>query len=254
MSNMPLRAIIIDDEQDSIDSIESIVNEFCINVEIVCKTTNPALGIREIIEKKPQLVFLDVEMPHMNGFELLKSIPNRNFEVIFVTAYNHYAIEAFKVTAIDYILKPINIVELVNAVNRVVQKFESQLSFNSNYQELFNKIDELQKRRITFTTRHGTEFVYPDEIVKVEASGSYSEIYFLGRNTIVVSKNLKELEELLDNKYFFRSHKSHLINVMQIKKYSLQLNSVIELNDGSKVVLSRRKKEEFLKKVSEALN
>ncbi|MCK4662165.1 MAG: response regulator transcription factor [Bacteroidales bacterium] len=250
MDDIILKTVIIDDEQDAVKAIELIVSEYCPNIKIVGKASSAAEGIKEITGKKPDLVFLDIEMPHMNGFQLLESISDKKFEVIFITAYNHYAIKAFKVCAIDYILKPINIVELVNSVNKVVQLYEKQIVRDDKYELLLKNLKFIQKKRIALPTGDGTEFIDAENIIKIEAEGSYSKVYFVDRKAILVSKNLKEIETIIDDISFFRPHKSYIINLSHVKKYNLQIGGEIELIDGTKVIISRRKRDDFIKIVT----
>ncbi len=240
---MNLRAIIIDDEPAAISSIEIILNDYCKNVVVVGKSTSPYDGIQLINDNKPDLVFLDIAMPGLNGIELLKTIPQRDFAVIFVTAFNDHAIEAFKVNAVDYILKPINIQDLVSAVGRVSQTHNMKKSVK-NLQAFFEFYEGKATKKLIVNHIEGTDFINHSDIYCIKAEGNYSIIYTKDRK-ITTSKKLKELQEALDLKVFFRCHNSWLLNLDHILRFSSS-ESYAELVGGYKIPVSRRNKEEFL--------
>ncbi|MFH1321980.1 MAG: LytTR family DNA-binding domain-containing protein [Bacteroidota bacterium] len=240
-----LKTIIIDDEAKSIKTIELIIKEFCRNITIVGKANSAIDGIKEIQNKKPDLVFLDIEMPHGNGFDLLESIPERDFDVIFVTAYNHYAVKAFKFSAIDYILKPIDIEELVNAVKKVEESRKEHPKSYPDYNALLENIRSASPCKLTIPTLEGLEYINIKNIIRIEADRSYSEIYLKEGKKLIVSKSLAEIENLLDDKNFFRTHKSHLINLDHVNKFLRIDGGSVEMIDGSIVIVSRRKKDDF---------
>lgn len=246
-----LKTIIIDDERDAVEAVESVVNEFCPQLEIIGKFQSPIDAIPFIIKHIPELLLLDIEMPHMNGFELLDQIPNRQFEVIFITAYDEYAVRAFKASAIDYILKPITITDIVQATNKVIEKLEKEKDFEKRYTQLLDHLKNIQPNRIQIPTSNGTIYINAKEIIYIEADGSYSKIYMQDNTINHVSKNLKELSEILTESCFFRAHKSYLINIEKIKKYTINIGGEIVMSDGSKISLARRKKEDFLKLISQ---
>jgi len=242
-----LKAVIIDDEADAVNSIELIINEYCNNVMVVGKAYSASEGKEVIISKDPDIVFLDIEMPRGNGFDMLEMIPNQNFQVIFITAYNNWAIKAFKYNAIDYILKPIDIDDFIKAVNKV----EKNKSFNKNidvdrYKELLSNISNKTLNKIAISTSEGIEYIEIEKIIRFEGDGSYSKVFIIGQTYILVSKNLKEFQELLEEKDFFRTHNSHLINLAFVKKYVMKDGGHIEMKDNSIVPISRRKKEAFI--------
>ncbi len=240
-----LTAVIIDDEVDAVYSIELIINEYCSNVSIVGKANSATEGRDIILEKKPDLIFLDIEMPRGTGFDLLEMLPERNFDIIFITAYNNWAIKAFKYSAVDYILKPIDIDELIEAVNKVEKNSSSKGFSEDKYQALLENIKVNTNKKLSISTSEGIEYVEISKIIRFEGEGSYSKVYIVDQPVLLISKNLKEFQELLSKNNFFRTHNSHLINLEFVKKYVLKDGGHIEMKDDSIVPISRRKKDVF---------
>jgi len=241
-----LRAVIVDDEQDAVNFIESIAKEYCPNIEIVGKAHSAIEGIEVITKEKPDLVFLDVEMPHGSGFDLLAGFPEKDFDVIFITAFNHYAIKAIKFSAVDYILKPININEFIEAVKRVEATRGEKKHRNMNFSALFENLQSSMPSKLAIPTSNGMEYLNTKEIIRIEADRSYSWFFMKDEKKHLVSRNLKEYQELLSDRNFFRTHNSHLINLEHVKKYIRHEGGYIEMTDGSTVPISRGKKDLFL--------
>ena len=244
-----LKAVIIDDEPDAVNSIELIINEYCNNVTVIGKAYSALEGKEVILSKKPDLVFLDIEMPRGNGFDMLEMIPDRNFDIIFITAYNNWAIKAFKYNAIDYVLKPIDIDDFINAINKVENSRGSGNNNNfpvDNYKELLLSLTNKTLNKIAISTSEGIEYIEITKIIRFEGDGSYSKVYIIDQPYILVSKNLKEFQELLEDIDFFRTHNSHLINLSFVKKYVMKDGGHIEMKDNTIVPISRRKKEAFV--------
>ena len=241
-----LKTVIVDDEQDAVDFIESIAKEYCPNIEIVGRAHSAIEGIEVINKEKPDLVFLDVEMPHGSGFDLLAGFPEKDFDVIFITAFNHYAIRAIKFSAVDYILKPININEFIEAVKRVQKSRKEKSPRNINFNALFENLKTAQPSKLAIPTSSGMEYLVTNDIIRIEADRSYSWFYMDGGDKFLVSRNLKEYQELLSDRSFFRTHNSHLINLEHVKKYIRHEGGYIEMTDGSNVPTSRGKKHLFL--------
>jgi len=242
-----LRTIIVDDEQDAVNFISTIIGEYCPELEVVGKAHNVAEGIRCINEQKPDLVFLDVEMPNGTGFDLLASFPQKDFDVVFITAFNHYAIKAIKFSAVDYILKPINISEFIEAVSRVASKRVTAPSHREdNLKVLLENLKSALPSRLAIPTSEGMEYVNPKDIIRIEADRSYSWFFFPANRKILVSRHLKEFQDLLSDRYFFRSHNSHLINLKYVRKYVRKDGGYIEMADGSQIPVSRNRKDLFL--------
>jgi two-component system, LytTR family, response regulator len=242
-----LKTVIVDDEQDAVAFINSIIEEYCPSLEVVARANNIVQGVSAINDKKPDLVFLDVEMPNGNGFDLLAQFPEKDFDVVFITAFNHYAIKAIKFSAVDYILKPININEFIEAVNRVIKKRSERPSQgNENLKILLENLRTSPPSRMAIPTADGMEYLNPRDIIRIEADRSYSWFYLTGGRKILVSKHLKEFQELLSDRYFFRSHNSHLINLKYVKKYIRKEGGYIEMTDGAMISVSRNRKDLFL--------
>jgi two-component system LytT family response regulator len=242
-----LKTIIIDDEVNAVDFINTIIGEYCPELEVVGKAQNVTEGVRKIMESKPDLVFLDVEMPNGTGFDLLAHFPEKEFDVVFITAFNHYAIKAIKFSAVDYILKPININEFIEAVSRVLQKRSStSVRGNDNFKILMENLKTSTPSRLAIPTADGMEYLNPKEILRIEADRSYSWFFLAGNRKILVSKNLKEFQDLLGDRYFFRSHNSHLINLKYVRRFIRREGGYIEMQDGAHIPISRNRKDLFI--------
>jgi two-component system LytT family response regulator len=237
-----IKAIIIDDEKSAVTSIELTLKEYCPSVEVVGKAYSAKDGIKEIETKMPDLVFLDIQMPHVSGIELLEQIEQRNFDVIFVTAFNEFAVKAFKLNAIDYLLKPVSIPELIKAVHKVSAN-------RSNLATASDKLDRLKaglSGKVGLPFSSGTEYIRISDIIRIEADGSYCKVVTTDGKTRLISRNLKEMHTSLEDQSFYRTHKSHLINLEHIKKYSpLKDGGLIEMADGVNIEIARSSKAEF---------
>ena len=248
--NRKLNALIVDDEPDAVNFISSIIREYCPRLEIIGTASSAAEGINVILDREPDLVFLDVEMPHGSGFDLLAHFPHKTFDVIFITAFNHYAIKAIKFSAVDYLLKPININELIESIEKVISKRTSQSYQGANYSALFENLRTALPSKLAIPTSDGMEYLNTRDIVRIEADRSYSWFFLPNNRKILVSKNLKEFQELLTDCNFFRPHNSHLINLEHVKKYIRQEGGAIEMSDGYQVPISRTRRDMFLSQMS----
>jgi two-component system LytT family response regulator len=243
-----INTVIIDDEPRNIKVLKNMLEEFCPQVQLTGEADNANTGKKLILEKKPELVFLDIEMPFGNGFDLLNELMPVDFEVIFVTAFDKYLLQALKYSALDFLLKPVNIEELKNAVKNAAAHIQK----NSINQQLQVLLDNFKKesglKKIAIPTSGGFDFISISDIVRCEAMGSYTKIYISNSKNVLVSKPLKDYENLLPEDIFFRIHNSHLINLNYIKKYSRGSGGSVELDDGSIIEVATRRKEEFLKR------
>lgn len=242
-----LKVILVDDELPSLQNLEQKIIEFCPDLTIIGNTQKPETAIEMIESLKPDVVFLDIEMPRMNGFKMLEEIKEKNFEVVFTTAYNHYAIDAVRISAFDYLVKPISVNELQSTVGRL---------FKNTHNKTPEKLDVLrqslssyrsQHDKISIATSEGVEFIEIKQILRIESSSNYSKIFFMDGKNILVTKLLKDFEEILQPYRFYRIHNSHLINLNYIKKYIRGDGGQVVMENNEVVDVSRRKKEEFLK-------
>ena len=248
--NVKLTTLIVDDEPDAVNFISSIIREYCPRLEIIGTASSAREGVKIILERQPELVFLDVEMPHGSGFDLLAQFPEKTFDVVFITAFNHYALKAIKFSAVDYILKPININEFIEAVDKVLHKRLSGSSRNTNYSELLENLKTETPSKLAIPTSDGMEYLKTSDIIRVEADRSYSWFFLNDKRKILVSKNLNNYQELLSDRHFFRPHNSHLINLDHVKKYIRHEGGIIEMDDGSQVPISRARRDLFLAQMS----
>jgi two-component system, LytTR family, response regulator len=241
-----LKTLIVDDEKDAVNFIDSLVKEYCPALEVIGTAFSVADALEIIKREQPGLVFLDVEMPHGSGFDLLAQFPVKTFDVIFITAFNHYAIKAIKFSAVDYILKPININEFIQAVEKVLHKRTQEFSRNSDYFALLENLKTTVPARLAIPTSDGMEYLNTRDIIRIEADRSYTWFFLVDKRKVLVSRNLKEYQELLNDRGFFRTHNSHLINLIHVKKYIRQDGGSIAMVDGSQVPISRTRRDLFL--------
>ena len=246
-----LKAIIIDDEARSRQALQIALTDYCPSVKIVSVAETPEDGIEAIIKHKPDIVFLDVQMPGMSGFDLLSHFHEIDFDVVFITAHDHYAIKAIRFSALDYLLKPIQIDELMAAVKKADEK-KNHKHTNWQYRSLYENVRSNYNASgsIAVPTGDGLLFIKTQNIIRCEADGNYVLIYQSGKEKILITKTLGDLESMLDAKEFFRVHNSHLINLSHIKKYVKGDGGYVIMSDNSTVDVARRKKEEFMQKLN----
>jgi two-component system LytT family response regulator len=243
-----INAIIIDDERNALEVLEMQLNQFCTDVQVVAACDGGEKGIAAIKKHNPDLVFLDIEMPHKNGFDVLQETKSYQYQVIFTTAYDQFAIKAFKYSAIDYLLKPVDIIELQAAVAKVKTKDQPE--------DLQEKLNALLARfqppvqrltdKIALPVGDAMQFMQPDEIIRCESDSNYTHIILANGKQITLAKTLKEVEENINGAPFFRIHQSHLVNMNHISKYIKGENAYVVMKDGTQIGISRNKKEAFL--------
>jgi len=244
-----LNTVIIDDEEKSRQTLRQMLSLFCENVQIIGEAKDVRTGVELLSIVKPDLVFLDIKMPDGNGFDLLRNLKTRNFNLIFTTAYDQYAIKAFKFSAIDYLLKPIDTDELKAAVKKAENNPVANVSKVDN---LLTNLNDPKKedQKIILSTAEGMHIIKIKNIIRCQADDYYTNFYLNDGRKIMISKTLKENEELLADYNFIRPHRSHLVNIAYIKKYVKSDGGYIVLADGTQVPVSRRKKDvmvEYLK-------
>ena len=225
--------------------LRRLLADFCPMVEVVGQAGDIKSGVEAVRTHQPDLLFLDIQMPSGSGFDLLKHVSDMEFEVIFTTAHQNFALQAFRVSALDYLLKPIEPDLLVKAVEKAQQRMESGKG-KEDRQNSINSIKGMQLKQVAFPTLSGLEFVKPENIVRCEADSNYTTIVFSNGNSLVVSKTLSETEVLLESFPFFRLHRSHLVNLDHIVKYIKGKNGFVMMSDGTQVEISKRRKEAFL--------
>lgn len=255
-----IKALIVEDEKNSQALLKALVEEYCEGVEIVGIAGSVAEALQLIQDLKPQLVFQDIELPDGDGFQVLEKVPKLDFDVIFTTAYDQYAVKAFKFSATDYLLKPIDVEELQAAVARVVEKHKAQAdtpqaaATKENLEFLVQQIRHPQQtlKRIVLPTATGFTVVNPDDIIRCESDRNYTYIFLADKRRILVSKTIKEYEEMLEEHNFFRIHQSHLINLHYLKNYIRGRGGQVELTEGSIIDVSARRKADFMRKLNMA--
>lgn len=233
-----LNIVVIDDEIDAVELIESTISEQPDKYNVVASTTNPMTGIKLILEHKPDVVLLDIEMPQMNGFKLLEILGNFSFQLIFVTAYENHAIKAFKNNALDYILKPVSGVELFNALEKAKNIVSEKAIINKNTEK-----PKSNTTRMVVPTLTGYEFINIEDIIRLEADSSYTKI-LISNKMVLVSKTLREFEFIIDFGYFFRAHRSHIINIQKIVKFD-KGSSSLKMYDEAEIPISRSNLSKF---------
>ncbi|MBX2925320.1 MAG: response regulator transcription factor [Chitinophagaceae bacterium] len=247
-----IRILIVDDEPSAANILQLLIEKNISGISEIKTCTDPQLALKLIHEYQPSLLMLDIEMPYMNGFDLLNRVGSWNFDVVFTTAYDKYAIKAIRFSALDYLLKPIDLVDLKNAVGRHIIKKEQQ----PVSQELLvnNLISNLQQKdatsfKLALSTQEGYYFYEAKDILRCEGENNYTHFYFINSKPLIVSRTLKEFEEILSDHGFIRVHKSHLVNSAHITRFDKE--GLLWFPDGSNVTVSRRKKEEVLRALHE---
>jgi two-component system LytT family response regulator len=243
-----LTAIIVDDEPNSLNALKNKLGRYCPEICLIAECTSPEEGIREINDRHPDIVFLDVEMPRMNGFVLLQQLANRDFELIFTTAYDQYAIEAIRASALDYLVKPVEVEELKASVDRALRKRHLPAGAVRIETLLHNLVTENRgARRIAIPSMEGFQLVDTDSIQYLEAFSNYTILYIQGNQKVTVSRTLKDFEELLPAAVFIRIHHSYIINKNQVSKYIKGEGGQVVMTNGKVLDVARRKKDDFLK-------
>jgi two-component system, LytTR family, response regulator len=243
-----LRTIIIDDEQHCVDVLKAMLHQkFAGKVSVAGEATSAAEGKRLIKTLKPDLVFLDVEMPVQTGIDLLTELEKIDFEVIFTTAHKQYALSAIKLNALDYLLKPFSIEELDAALEKCIHKKLMAIDQETLHTLISNlKNFSSENKKVGLPTQHGIRFVLISDIIRVESDNNYSHFYFVNAPRMVVCKTLKDFDEILTPFNFFRVHNSHLINISHLESFVSRGGDHVIMRDGSKIEVSRRRKNDLM--------
>jgi two-component system LytT family response regulator len=244
-----MRAIIIDDERSCIESLQYDLKKHCPEVEVVDVCQSPKEGLLSIRRNEPDLLFLDVQMPWMDGFEMLEVLDEINFVVIFTTAFDQFAAKAFRISAIDYLLKPIDINDLKEAVKKASEKI-LQKTGSANIDNLLQNIKKPDaKQRIAFPGREGYEFIEIENIVYAKAESAYTHIFLKDKRKLVISKTLSDIEEMLPETPFQRIHHSSLVNLLHVTHFIKSDGGYIVMDNGEKLIVSKSKKDDLMQKL-----
>lgn len=250
-----IRTIIVDDELNARNVIKNMILQLGLPVDIVGEAGDAEEALAKIRQQQPELLFLDIQMPGKSGIELMQEINNDTIQVIFVTAHQGFALQALKLSAIDYILKPADPNDLKEAVEKVLHKknkpvTEQLILFQQALQHLQQPAQKAPAR-LALSTSEGVLFTDLKDIIWIESLTGYCKFYLTSQKPVIVSKNLKEYEDLLASHHFFRTHQSSVVNLMHIKKYVRGEGGQVWMSDGSEIEVARRRKEELLNKMAE---
>ena len=238
-----LKTVIIDDEPDCINLLKFELGKHCPNVEIVATFNSSIKALGDIELLNPDLVFLDIEMPQMNGFELLEKLMPVRFNIIFVTAYNQFALKAFRFHALDYLLKPFDIGDLIDAVQKVENKVHpSPSQIHALQQEL--KTGAISK--IAIPGQNGVTFIEINEIVFAEASNNYTKLVLLNKQHHIISKTLKDVQDVLEERHFLRVHRQYIINLNHVKQFFRGDNMYVVMDNGENIPVARSQKDKLV--------
>lgn len=242
-----IRAIIVDDEQNARENLSFLLAAHCNGVQVVAEADNVSDAVQAIRDHNPDLIFLDIEIGEGSGFDVLERISGSRAEVIFTTAFNQYAIKAFKFSAVDYLLKPIDIVDLKDSVERAEQRVK-QNQISRSLESLMSNLSENNRKlkKIGLPVQGGVQYFPLEEIVRLQSQSNYTTFYLTKGREFLISKTLKEYDELLSDQGFVRVHQSHLINLDHISQYQKADGGYVVLTDGSNVPLSKNYKDNFL--------
>lgn len=242
-----IKALLVDDEPANTEVLAEILKLYCPAVSVCARATTVEEALARMEDCRPGLVFLDVEMPDGTGFDLLDKVRDKSFEIIFVTAYDSFLLKAIRYSALDYIMKPISITELLAAVSRAEERINATSASRQQIELLIrNMRSSTQVHRIAVPVKDEYLFIPVPEIERLEARGAYTELFVRGGKSYLVSKNIKEYEELLPESTFFRVHHAHLINIEHVRTYHKGRGGYLEMASGATIEVSARKKDEFL--------
>jgi two-component system, LytTR family, response regulator len=244
-----LKVILIDDEAECLDLMQIILKKHCPQVEVVAFASNGLQGLKAIITHNPDIVFLDIEMPRMDGFQMLEALENIDFTLVFLTAYERFAIKAFKFSAFDYLLKPVDEEEIIKTIQKVESRLFTQTDRLRLLKEHYKPQDKPQTQRIALSHSKGYQLVDIQAIISCESDGNYTKVVLSNGTKVMVIKPIGSMEEILndlDKETFFRIHRQYLVNLKHVKNYLHSDGGQIEMNDGRLFSLARNRKDEFL--------
>ncbi len=242
-------AVLVDDEKDSTETLDILLKANFPDIQVVGKFNQPLVALEFLQKNHFDLLFLDIEMPNMNGFDLLREIPKDDFEVVFVTAYDQFAVKAFKYSAFDYLLKPVEVEDLLACIAKY-QDEKLQLKARLEHLQKMVKQTGAMIDKIAVPTSHGFEFIEIKDIIRCESDGNYTRIFFTNQPPMLVSRTLKDFDEILEDLNFVRVHQSHLINLKYLRKYVRSEGGYLEMHDGTQITVSRSRKDELINKLN----
>jgi two-component system LytT family response regulator len=245
-----MKAILVDDERNALEMLEWMLQKNCPEVEIIAMCDSPLEGLEKIKTLKPDVIFLDIEMPQLNGFDLLERLGKHESDVIFTTAYNQFAIKAFKVCALDYLLKPIDPEDLKVAVQKALSKKNKVSAEQLEMLLSYMKPEKPKSKRIALTASDHLIFVETEKIIYCESDSNYTIFFLTDGQKIIVSKTLKDVEEILEGSDFFRIHASYLINMKHVSKFTRGDGGYVVMSNNQHITVSRKKKDEFFEMFS----
>lgn len=241
-----MKALIIDDESTAVQTLSLMIEHYIPEIKTIKAVTDPYEGLLLLQSYAPQLLFIDIQMPLMSGFELLKKVPKINFSVIFTTAHDEYAIDAIRFSALDYLLKPIDTDELQSAFKRFLEKQNNNTGAETLYSNFMYNLNVKNSKdfKLALPTLQGTFFYKPEDIIRLQGEGSYTKFFFADKTSLLTTYTIKTYEDILFNYGFIRVHKSHLVNKAHIVNYLA--DGMLTMTDASKVEISRRRKEDVM--------
>lgn len=245
-----LTAVIVDDETSGREIITLLLGKYAPDVSVVGQASTVTDAIQLISDTQPDILFLDIELPTGTGFSILEQVPELKSDIIFVTAYDKYALEAIRISAIDYLLKPIDREEFVKAIDKV-RKARERKRDNSTISDFLSNYRQSQGRqdRIVLPTQDGFQVVHAEEVIWCQGDGAYTRFFMTAGRQIMVSKMLKEFDSILEVHGFFRIHRSHMVNIAHVRRYFKGKGGEVEMSDGNVLAVSREKKDEFISKL-----
>lgn len=248
-----LKALLVDDEVNNLTNLEFLLHNDCEGVTVAAKASSARQAREWLKFHRADVIFLDINMPGEDGFQFLNSLGSKDFKVVFITAYNEYALKAIKASAVDYILKPVNIEELQTAVEKVKRSLNSPVAVEQNQILLQHLLETVKQKtppkKIALPQLGSISFIEVDDMVSLQADSNYTIIHMNDMQKLVISKTLKDFEELLDPIQFARIHKSYIVNLKYVKEYSTTDGGTVKMKDGNQWSISRRQLETFLEKM-----
>lgn len=242
------RAVIVDDEQKAIQSLSWELTNFNKDIEVIKTFTEPEKALEFLQDYTPDCLFLDIQMPTMDGFQFLDKLNNKDLAVVITTAYDDYAIKALKRQALDYLLKPIDSDDLKEVFQKI-KKFNTRVVNSDNLEQILLDFHAKNNKKITINTEGKLVFLNQDDIIYVESDGNYSTLFLKDNQKILLSKKLKEVNQILPNQFFFRIHNSYIINLSKIKEF-LKSDGYVVMENGKNIPVARQRKSDFLEKLN----